>query len=121
MNKYKIIGGIDILLGILYTIYPVLLSLLVIPKLMPIYSEFSVKPNLTSTYLMLLIIFFIGITDLFLGFKLFTAKTEEIKEKYLKYGIISMAVTLLPLLVIMSIYISQLSVIIPLYNLSTNL
>lgn len=88
MIKYKVVGIISLLNGILFVLSPILMYLFVIPKFIALYEEstLSTKANLGQTYLSLTIVFILGIINIFLGSKLLFG-AEETKKKYYKYGL----------------------------------
>ncbi|KPJ70659.1 hypothetical protein AMJ51_01405 [Microgenomates bacterium DG_75] len=84
MRKYSILGIFNFLLGLGQIVLPIICIAVVIPRLTLLYSEFvTMPPSFYLTYLILGLVIFMGIANLFIAFKLF-AKTE----KYFKYGII---------------------------------
>lgn len=117
MTKYKIVGAINLLLGGLQIIYPLFTLLFTLPRLTELYSEFNAEgPSLTITYFTLGSVIFVGFANLFLGFKLFL-KAEEIAKKYFKYGLASVIISFL----LMGIFpsIASLSIVLPIYNLTS--
>lgn len=117
MIKYKIVGIIDLLLGIPQLLISIVFPLSVFPKLGQVYSDINVNSqlNLTSGYVAVTLILIMAILNLFIGVKGFTESKE--KEKYFKYGIISAVATLFLTGILTSIMIS--SIISPLYNLTS--
>lgn len=93
INKYKIVGIINLFFGVTNFAVSVFFPLSVFPKLSRVYSDVNVssQPNLTSGYIVVILFLIIAITNLFLGVKGFTGTKE--KEKYFKYGIISAIAT----------------------------
>lgn len=116
MTKYKIVGILNLFLGILETIYPLFAFMFTIPRLTELYSEFGAEgPSFGITYLTLSIIILMGIGNLFFGIKLFS-KTEN-KDKYFKYALILVIASFLLGGVFTSF--ASLSVIMPIYNLTS--
>lgn len=91
--KYKIAAAINLLLGVVQIIYPTIAFLFIIPQITTLYDQLNIKPNLLlGGYIALVILFAMGISNLFLSFKLFTG-SGEIKNKYFKYSLILIAIT----------------------------
>ena len=117
MTKYKIVGIVDLFFGIPQLLISIVFPLSVFPKLSQMYSDFNVNSqlNLTSGYIVVMLILIIAITNLFLGVKGFT-ETKE-KDKYFKYGIISAVATFFLTGILVAIL--NFSIISPIYNLTS--
>jgi hypothetical protein len=117
MTKYKIVGIIDLFFGIPQFLISIIFPLSVFPKLSQMYADFNVNSqlNLTSGYVVALLIFIIAITNIFLGIKGLTISKE--KEKYFKYGIISAVATFFLTGILVAIL--NFSIISPIYNLTS--
>ncbi|OGG01704.1 hypothetical protein A2W14_03755 [Candidatus Gottesmanbacteria bacterium RBG_16_37_8] len=116
MAKYKIIGAVNFFLGIFEIVYPLIVILFTIPRLTELYAEFQAKgPNLIPTYIILSIVMLMGVGNFILGVKLFS-KSEN-KEKFFKIAIILIIASFLLGGVITKI--ASLSVIMPIYNLTS--
>jgi hypothetical protein len=117
MIKYKIVGIIDLFFGISQLLISIIFPLSIFPKLSQIYADFNVNSqlNLTSGYIVVLLIFIIAITNILLGVKGFTMSKE--KEKYFKYGIISAVATFFLTGILVAIL--SFGVMSPIYNLTS--
>jgi hypothetical protein len=114
MTKYKIVGILNISLGVLETIYAAFALIITLPKLNELYFELGAKrPSYTSTYLILGFILIIGLVNLFLGLKLFT-KSEK-REAYFIYALISLIASFFLGGIFSGIF--TLSIIVPIYSL----
>lgn len=119
MNKNKVVGFIDLFIGVAQFLSPFLFFFFILPEIDRLYSSLpgitEPKPNLSGSYFMTGVMALIGIFNLFLGFKnLFLAKENK---KYFKYGLISAIVTFsLSGILSATLY---LPVILSLYNLSS--
>lgn len=117
MTKYKIVGIIDLFFGISQFLISIIFPLSVFPELSKMYADFNVNSqlNFTSGYIVVMFILIIAVTNLFLGVKGFT-KTNE-KDKYFRYGIISVVVTFFLTGILVAIL--NFSIISPIYNLTS--
>lgn len=118
MTKYKVVGAVNFIFGSLQVIYPLLMAFMTVPKLMQLYSEFSVgKPSLAPTYLALGFNLLLGVMNIFFAFKLFS-KQKAVQEKYFKFGL-GMAVASFLLLGVSS-FLTVLSAVIPVYQMTSH-
>lgn len=119
MTKYKIIGILNFLLGIPTLLLSLSFSIFVIPKLNQLYAEFNTNNsgNVILSYIIVLVLLIIAIANIFLGIKEFS-NTQK-KEIYFKYGVIMAVVAFLLGGVLTGLM--TLSVILPIYNLSSSL
>lgn len=118
MDKYKIIGVVNLLFGIFQVVCPLFIIFITLPRLTAMYSEFNVQGAfLTPTYLILGVVMLIGIGNLFFGFSL-VSKSEK-KEKYFKYALMLIIASFLFGGILFSI--ASLSTILPIYNLTSHL
>lgn len=116
MTKYKIVGILNLFLGVLEVVYPLFALIFTLPKLTRLYSDFGAEmPSFTPTYLILGIVVLIGVGNLFFGFNLISKSGK--KDKYFKYALILVIASLLLGGVFYSI--TSLSVILPIYNLTS--
>ena len=117
MSKYKIVGLINLLFGLLQLFLPIMLWVSVIPKLTEIYSNFQVnnQPNLTLLFGALILLFIFGLTNIILGVMGFK-KIKE-KEKIFQYGIMVAVVTFFLMGALVSFLVS--SIISHLYNITS--
>lgn len=117
MNKYKIVGIIDLLLGVPQLLMAIIFPLSVFPKLSQVYADFNVssQPNFTSGYVMVVLLLIISVVNLFLGIKGFIKSKQN--EKYFKYGIISAVISFFLTGILGEILTT--SVILPIYNLTS--
>lgn len=84
MIKYKIVSGINFLLGISQILISFLQILFVSPKLQTLSTDLDASiPSYTDTVWVLAIL--MGIANIFVGFKIITSQSEK-KEKYFTYG-----------------------------------
>jgi len=109
--RNKIIGILNILLGVLILFQTASFTFNVIPKLSPLYGQISYAPPITNYFLSFLMSV-LGISNLYLGYKLFTPS----KAKYFKLCLIILLITLLFLGYYSSIMLK--ATVGPLYNLS---
>jgi len=119
MSKYKTVGTINFIFGGLQIIYPLLAIFFTIPKLTELYTEVSAEmPSFAPTYLALGLNLLLGITNFFLGFKLFS-KQEGIQEKYFKFSLTLAIVSFL----LMGVFsgIATLSAVLPIYSVTSHL
>ncbi|HUW22264.1 MAG TPA: hypothetical protein VMW41_06400 [Candidatus Bathyarchaeia archaeon] len=118
MTKYRIVGIINFIFGGLQIIYLLLAIFFTIPRLTDLYNEFSAEmPSFAPTYLVLGFNLLLGITNFFLGFKLFS-KQAKIQKKYFKFGLALAIVSFL--LVGVFSGIATLSAVLPIYNLTSH-
>ena len=85
MDKYKIVGIIDIILGTLLIILPVFSSTIT-SSTTSTFNELGVSSS-SNNWLAVGVIVLIGIVDIFLGIKLFSGSKSD-KNKYFTAGII---------------------------------
>lgn len=110
----KIVGSINLLLGIFYITLGVIIHFFVLPKISEIYSQFEVQlTTLQSLSRMGFLALFIvaGLINLYFGIRLFS-NNKKSKEKDLVYGIIAMIGGF------MIIGISVFSIVMPIYSLT---
>ena len=95
MIKYKVVGIFNLFNGVFFILSPVLMYLFVIPKLASLHEESGIVYPVIfeQTYLALIIVFILGIINIFLGSKLLSG-AEETKKKYYKYGLTFMVLIL---------------------------
>ncbi len=67
MNKFKIVGLINFLLGTGQIVMPLIQLLFIIPKLNSVYAEFNAPVNTSTIYLFPVLLIIMGIVNLFLG------------------------------------------------------
>lgn len=113
---YKVVGFVNLLLGVLLMIFPLIIAFVILPSLTELYTKIGTAPSSGSICFSLGAAFLVGAVDLFLGFNLLKGP-EESRERYLKYGVISALVSLILPGVLNATTILQ--VIYPLYNLSS--
>ena len=117
MSKYTIVAAVNLFLGTAQAFISIAILFFTLPKLMGLYSEFDANPpSYMSAYIGLSFILLIALANFFIGLKLFS-KSEEDKSKYLKYGILLIAITII--LSGLFMIIANLSVILPIYNLTS--
>ena len=119
MTKYKIVGMLNFLMGIPILLLSLSFSIFIIPKLSQLYLEFNTNNsgNIILSYIIVLVLLIIAIANIFLGIKGFS-NTQK-KEIYFKYSLIMALVTFIFGGVLVGLMI--LSVILPVYNLSSSL
>jgi len=119
MTKYKVVGVLDFLLGIPILLLSVSFSIFVIPKLSQLYLEFNTNNsgNIIFSYIIVLFLLIIAVANIFLGIKGFSNTSK--KEIYFKYGLIMAVVTFI--LSGLLVGLMTLSVILPIYNLTSSL
>ncbi len=117
MTKYKIVGIIDLILGILQLLFSIVIPLSVFSTLRQLYYAINThyQMNLMNVYVIVTLILLMAALNLFLGAKGLTGSKE--KERYFKYGIISAVTTLFLTGILGSILIF--SIISPIYNLTS--
>ncbi|KKR72300.1 MAG: hypothetical protein UU81_C0044G0007 [Microgenomates group bacterium GW2011_GWC1_41_8] len=115
--KYKTVGVINLLLGSFYILLGALLNFSVFPKLFTIYEQFETGQNAykTNGLVSVLIMFLIGLVNLYFGIKLFQ-KNNKSKEGYFTYGIIALVVSVLLNAILVGFTVS--SAIMPIYSLT---
>ena len=75
MNKYKIVGSINIFFGLVQILGSIIIPLFVMNKLTRMYETFEVNLKTPSgMYVVLGIIFVVGIINIFVGIKAFNSK-----------------------------------------------
>lgn len=116
MTKYKIVGFFNILFGLIYFFVPLIYLLLVVPKLAEIYKDFSVKPDFLIVYLTGGFSIILGLLSLLLGFKLFSSEAKN-KQKYFTIALILLLLVWILGGIITSFLV--LSVLLPIYNLTS--
>ena len=117
MNKYKIAGVVNFLLGIGQTTLSAILLIFVLPKLTAIFSQLDVniQSKLNIAYSALMLILIMGSVNLFFSIKSF--KETKDKERYFKYGLLFATMSFFLVGVLMSI--ANLNIISPMYNLTS--
>jgi hypothetical protein len=89
MTKYRIVGAFNLFFASFQIAFPLILIFVTIPRLTGFYSEFGVGSYwgyFIRTYLVLGFVIVIGLTNLFLGIKLFS-QNERVAQKCFKYGL----------------------------------
>lgn len=115
--KYKVVGWLDLIFGSVGLIQQILMLFFVYPKLNTLYQDFNAQlPLFTRIYPYLVVVAaIVSAGIIFLGMKLAFSKTPS--NKLFKLGTITLIVILL--LGILNIFSSMLSVISPIYSLSS--
>lgn len=113
MNRYKIIGSLNLLFGIFSSIFSLFDIFIIIPKLNSVSQEFETKSISTTVYLFPTIILLIGLINLFIAWKLIKNK----QKKYFFLGILSLILGISTLGILIGA--SVLSTLLPLYNLTS--
>lgn len=117
MTRYKTVGIVDLFLGTIDIIYSLFIFLFTLPKLNSLYSEFSAESSaFNSTSLVLILLLLMGMADIFFGVNL--VSNSEKKVKYFKFGLVFLIINLL--LVGIFYAITSLSIIIPIYQLTSS-
>jgi hypothetical protein len=116
MTKYKIVGILNLFLGVSEIIYPLFALAFAITRLTTLYSGFSTEvPSFISIYLILGVVISMGAGNLFLGFNLVSKSGK--KDKYFKYALILLIASFLLGGILSGI--ATLSIISPIYNLTS--
>lgn len=116
MDKYKILGSINILLGGMLAILVVIVAVGIIPQLVALSSQLGTNTsvNFTFAYGGLVVVFIAAMINLFLGRKLIWGSTSD-KEKYFVPGVIwGVSSLILPGAIIVP------TVLLPIYNLTSS-
>lgn len=117
MNKYVVIGGIDLFIGLFQILIPLVQILFVIPKVYLLYQDVGVAvPNQSLNYLVLGLIVVGGVLNSFVGLNLLLSSKLK-KEKYFTYGWVLFIVNLLFLGLLVAFL--SLSTILPIYQVTT--
>lgn len=114
--KYKIIGAIDCLVGVLVFLQSASFLFFVLPKMNTLYREADIVRNQPlSSYILSIVMLLLGAAGIFLGYTQFTSN----KQKYIKWALVIPVILILGLI----FYISQIitSVINPIYNLTNSI
>lgn len=114
MNKYKIVGTTNLLMGIFSLVIPLISLSFVLPKVTQVYNEFGATSNLTGSYLAIGFGILLGLINLLFAYKLFSTKTVK-KDKFFGIGIVT-AIGTFFLSGVVSAIISM-SALSPIYNL----
>jgi membrane protein implicated in regulation of membrane protease activity len=119
MNKYKVMGLINLIFGIMLLIISPIFPSFIIPGLGEMYEgmEIDLQLPLIGVYVATALIFVSAIINLFVGIKGITKNNN--KDKYFNYGIIAALISFfLPgvLAVILNF-----SVIYPIYNITSQI
>ncbi|OGY16208.1 MAG: hypothetical protein A2785_01290 [Candidatus Chisholmbacteria bacterium RIFCSPHIGHO2_01_FULL_49_18] len=94
MTKYRIVGVVNFLLGFLEIIYPLILIFFTMPKMYELYAQFHAEvPSPVVSYLILTLVFILGIVNVFLGIKLFSKSAG--RDSYFTFAIILIAASFL--------------------------
>ena len=80
MNKNKILGAINLILGLIYFLFTINYLFFVIPRMTDLYQQFSTKINLTSSYLVIGLLGIMGTVNSVVGYKVFKDKEEKLKN-----------------------------------------
>ena len=116
MNKYKVVGVVNLLFGVFQIIYPLLVIFFTLPRLTELYSELNIQGySFISTYLIIGFVMLIGIGNFFFGLNLIS-KSEK-KEKYFKYALMLIIASFLFVGILFNL--ASLSTILPIYNLTS--
>lgn len=120
LTKYKVIGILDILIGLMLVVYPLVVVLFILPKLSALYWEVGVNvfSNMFITQILSAVVLILGAASLCIGFKLLSSSGAS-KEKYFTYGIIFLILALV--LGSFLIALSTISTILPIYDLTSSL
>lgn len=116
MNKYKIVGIMDFLVGVAQVLYCLAMYIVVIPKLALLYSDMNINiiKNLNQAYTFLGFLFVLGVVSIALSFKLFS-KSQVIRNKYYKTAVIILVINMFFTGILF--FGMLLSTITPIYNL----
>ncbi len=115
---YRIVGVINLVFALPQTVIPLLLFLITVPEFDKIYHQsFGVSSvSLMVSYLAATLLLFMGAANAFFGVKLFS-HSKTVEHRYFKYALVSIVLTLLLVGWLMGIML--VSLIIPIYHLST--
>ena len=117
MNKYKIIGSLNILLGVIQMLGAVIVPVVMLSKLSGMYEAFGIDPGPSfAAYIVLITIFILGALYTFIGIKCFSSSKN--RNKYFLAVCIVVAST--PVLIGILTGILNLMVLTPIYKLSSN-
>ncbi len=117
MSKYRSVGIANIVFGLLQTFYPASLVILIIPKVSKMYTDFdAIPPSFTIVKILTWSIMLFGIVNVYLGFRLLRKSTTN-KNKYYKYAVAFLVTGILLLLT--SPILGYLSLVVPIYNLTS--
>jgi putative Mn2+ efflux pump MntP len=115
--RNKVVGILDILLGITEILIPLSLFIFVIPKLVNLYSEIgnNYSQYLTRSYIGGSLLLIIGLLSIIIGYKSFSNKSD----KYFNLAVFLLCISFIALGVGCAIMIS--SVILPIYSLTNSI
>ena len=105
MDKYRIVGVINIFVGIAQFLVQIIMALTLIPRLNTFYSEMGLgqnRPTIGSSSIVLGIAFVVFTINLFLGWGLIKGNINT-KKNYFIYGIVALIVTFVLLGIIQGI------------------
>ena len=114
MDKYKIVGLVDLLVGLIALVIPSIILFSVLPKALEVYQDFGASYSPTLTYSGFVVVFLISVVNLFFSFKLFRHQGKN-GDRYYNLGIISAIVTFILILLIPA-FLSY-STLVPMFNL----
>lgn len=116
--KYKLIAILNLLLGLIELFVGLSFTFVVIPRMMVLYENMNVIISPWQKYRSSIIAIISSTLSIFLAFKILKTKGKN-KEKYFLAGVIYLAVTFF--LAAVNTWLTSLSIIGPIYNLSSQL
>lgn len=111
--RYLIVGVFTAIFGSAEIIIPLIMLFIIFPKISTLYTDLDIEQNSLLTYTPIAILIILGAINIFLCVKILL-KTTTNKERYFKFGLASLAVTILFGGALQGLLI--LSVISPIYN-----
>lgn len=116
MSKYTIVGFLSLAVGIFQIFLSLTTLFVTIPRAVKLYEEFSASFDLSGTYVALIVLAFIGISEVFLGARLFS-KAEAVRKKTFRYALALLALSFFAGGLFWVVLIS--GVVLPIYELKS--
>ena len=119
MTKYKLVGFINLFIGLLGVFFTSYYLLIVTTKLNKLYTDFGVVQNIISTqYIILFVIFVIGIIYMFVAYSLLNKNLVN-KELFFRIGLVLLILSFISVPLIIGLL--MMSTILPIYSITTSL
>lgn len=114
MNKCKLVSVTSLMVGSIQLLMAFIQFTFVLPRISQLFTEFNQLANLTTSYILLLLLALLGFTNLFLSLKVFHGEGQE---KYFLFTALFVTVSFFVSGFIVSLMVG--SLIYPVYNLGS--
>lgn len=118
MNKYKVLGIVNILIGLFQIFSSWVFSSFVISKINSMYQDFGMQNNSgVLAYVFFTILFVAGVVSILIGLLQLTKPKDKDKDKYFRIGTINAIVAALLLFILTPIGV--ITIITPIYSMTS--